>query len=253
MSEQERGQWVLEEEGSTAEAPEFVPATGVADPGAGGGEAGSSNGTPAAGESAGSPPNARAARWPFRTPVLVGVIAVIAVVGVAAWAFLAGPLRPTVELPKLKDLTVKEAAAALTPLKLKVVVKDGKVDPADDEANLWLVSDTEQPDPLHADDTVTLAVRTTLQGAAATCGAGKVEDEGRSLFLDMQGNDYGSGDLAYADVQCALKELGAPESTLTAMGQTRALDGRQSDEWDGLEASWRYHPDDGLDVIIEFA
>lgn len=267
MSEQERGQSVLEDGGipeaigsptlvgwSAATAPlEFVPPTAAADGGDGGSAARFSDGAPAAGESAGVQPNVRAARLPFKVPVLAGVIAVILVIGVAAWALLAGPLRPTVQLPKLKDLTVKEAAAALTPLKLNVAVKDGKVDPSDDEASLWLVSDTEQPNPLHADDTVTLAVRTTLQAAAATCGAGKVEDGGRSLFLDMGGEDYGSGDLAYADVQCVLKELGTPESTLTAMGQTRALDGRQSDEWDGLEASWRYHPDDGLDVIVTFA
>lgn len=186
-------------------------------------------------------------------PVVAGVLTLAVAIGVAAWAFLAGPLRPTIELPRLTDLTVTDAVAALEPLKLTVIVKDDLVDPVGEEADLWLVSDNQQPDPLHADDTVTLTVRTILQDAADACGAGQAEDGGRSLFLDMEGEDLGSGTLAYADVQCVLEELETPASTLNAMGQTRALDGRQSDEWNGLEASWSYHPDDGLDVIVKFA
>ena len=35
-----------------------------------------------------------------------------------------------------------------------------------------------------------------------------------------------------------------------ASGSTRALDGRQSATWAQFEASWTYHPDDGLDVLV---
>ncbi|WP_269142641.1 hypothetical protein [Georgenia yuyongxinii] len=35
------------------------------------------------------------------------------------------------------------------------------------------------------------------------------------------------------------------------MTSTRALDGRQTAEWDGVVATWSFHPDDGLDVILE--
>jgi hypothetical protein len=34
------------------------------------------------------------------------------------------------------------------------------------------------------------------------------------------------------------------------MEKTRALDGRQTASWSFIEASWTYHPDNGLDVII---
>jgi hypothetical protein len=34
------------------------------------------------------------------------------------------------------------------------------------------------------------------------------------------------------------------------MEQTRALDGRQSETWEDFSASWTYHPDNGLDVLI---
>ena len=31
----------------------------------------------------------------------------------------------------------------------------------------------------------------------------------------------------------------------------RALDGRQTGTWDDFEASWGYHPDDGINLVIE--
>lgn len=57
----------------------------------------------------------------------------------------------------------------------------------------------------------------------------------------------------YATMVCVLEELGAPASVEVAIGQTRALDGRQSDAWDGFEASWTYHPDNGASILIEHA
>lgn len=76
-------------------------------------------------------------------------------------------------------------------------------------------------------------------------------DDNKTLILDMEGDEAGSGLLPFEDVQCVLYALDTPSSTLTLMGSTRAMDGRQSDSWDGIEASWSYHPDNGLDVILE--
>ena len=57
------------------------------------------------------------------------------------------------------------------------------------------------------------------------------------------------------DWECLVDAAKAPQSTQMKMRETRALDGRQADNWtvDGtrVEASWNYHPDDGLDVIFE--
>ena len=30
----------------------------------------------------------------------------------------------------------------------------------------------------------------------------------------------------------------------------RALDGQQTDEWDGISARWTYHPEDGLHLVL---
>lgn len=52
-------------------------------------------------------------------------------------------------------------------------------------------------------------------------------------------------------VHCFLDELDAPESLKTKLGQTRALDGTQSAAWAEFEATWTYHPDSGLNLLVE--
>lgn len=97
--------------------------------------------------------------------------------------------------------------------------------------------------------------QTVLQKAADSCNAGEVKDDGKTLVFDMKGEDYGSGEGTFADWECLVDAAKAPQSTQMKMRETRALDGRQADNWtvDGtrVEASWNYHPDDGLDVIFE--
>jgi hypothetical protein len=74
-------------------------------------------------------------------------------------------------------------------------------------------------------------------------------DDDNSLTLDMEGNDE-YGRLEYNQVFCVLDKIGLPDSVDAQMGQTRALDGRQTATWDDITASWGYHPDSGLDMIL---
>ncbi len=53
------------------------------------------------------------------------------------------------------------------------------------------------------------------------------------------------------EVYCFLDKLNAPESLESKIGQTRALDGTQTASWGEFEASWTYHPDDGLNLLVE--
>lgn len=78
-----------------------------------------------------------------------------------------------------------------------------------------------------------------------------VGDDGLSLILDLEGEDYGSGDLSFFDLECILEQLNVTDVVFNSMLETRSLDGRQSGEWGDFKASWSYHPDDGLDVIVE--
>lgn len=95
-----------------------------------------------------------------------------------------------------------------------------------------------------------LATAPPLKTASTECTTGTLADENQTLVIDMAGEDYGSGTATYADVECVLDKLEAPQSILAKMGSTRALDGMQTADWSGYEATWTYHPDNGLDLIL---
>jgi hypothetical protein len=73
-------------------------------------------------------------------------------------------------------------------------------------------------------------------------------DDGHTVIVDSEGEDSPGGDIA--DVYTVLAALDAPESVIAQMGSTRALDGTRDAAWDGMTATWTYHPDDGLNLII---
>lgn len=90
-----------------------------------------------------------------------------------------------------------------------------------------------------------------LADASAKCGeVGQLGDGDKTLVLDMQGKKSGSGSMDIDEVKCVLAELKTPSYVLAQMDSTRALDGRETATWGAFEASWTYHPDDGLDVIV---
>lgn len=76
----------------------------------------------------------------------------------------------------------------------------------------------------------------------------QVLDEGKSLYLDGRGKE--SNGLSLDSLVCVMNALDVPDATLQRMSSTRALDGRQTDSFDGLSVEWSYHPDDGLDVLF---
>ncbi|TDW28941.1 hypothetical protein [Cryobacterium psychrophilum] len=78
-----------------------------------------------------------------------------------------------------------------------------------------------------------------------------VGDEGRSISMQSEGEEAVGAD--FEDLACVLLELDTPDSVISRIDSTRALDGRQTGTWDGFSASWGYHPDNGLDIVIETA
>lgn len=97
-----------------------------------------------------------------------------------------------------------------------------------------------------------------INQAVETCGIDPdgytVLDDGSAIELDTEGEDFlDSGTSNVVAYYCMLNELSVPEVTQQKMGRTRALDGTQSDTWDSLQASWSYHPDTGVNVLIEGA
>jgi hypothetical protein len=97
------------------------------------------------------------------------------------------------------------------------------------------------------------ALMTDLRYAYDLCSAGDLADDDHTLIIDVGGEAYGSGDDIVDGLACVLDALDTPQSVISQMESTRALDGMQTAEWDDFEASWTYHPDDGVDVIITLA
>lgn len=95
---------------------------------------------------------------------------------------------------------------------------------------------------------------TRLETAAELARGGEsafvtVTDEGHTLVIDGAGEVPGSG-AEVETIATVLVELDATDAVLTRMSSTRALDGMQEASWDGLTASWTFHPDEGLDIIV---
>ena len=69
-----------------------------------------------------------------------------------------------------------------------------------------------------------------------------------SLTLQAE-NESGRG-LSAPVFLCVLDELDAPASMRQRMLLTRAIDGTQEEQWGPYRATWTYHPDQGLNVVI---
>ena len=90
--------------------------------------------------------------------------------------------------------------------------------------------------------------------AVKSCNDGRTDtrlgDGGKTLIINASGDPIKS----IVDVQteaCILDYLKTPAAVRAHIEGTRALDGRQTDSWDGFTAAWTYHPDDGLNMTIE--
>lgn len=93
---------------------------------------------------------------------------------------------------------------------------------------------------------------TPLRAAYEKCGpkySFKLYDDDTSMEIDGKPAEAVHG-VTWEDTECILDALEAPKSIGARMSKTRALDGMQRGEWGDYEATWTYHPDDGLDVII---
>jgi hypothetical protein len=75
-------------------------------------------------------------------------------------------------------------------------------------------------------------------------------DDGYTLVIDHKGEDDVVG-VDYGTVLCVLDALDTPTSVRAQMDSTRALDGMRSGSWGDFTAVWSYHPDSGVNLIIE--
>lgn len=94
----------------------------------------------------------------------------------------------------------------------------------------------------------------TIEKAAKACDSALVvDDDGRSITFDTKGEeDYGDDDSTpLGSVDCMFTNLKVPDAIVERIEHTRALDGVQSADWDKYHASWSYHPDSGMFLVVE--
>ena len=76
--------------------------------------------------------------------------------------------------------------------------------------------------------------------------------ESQSLYLDGTGDDdYTSTDVTLTDIICVIGELDVPTPIVSRINNTNSTMGLVEDEFDGINISWTYHPDNGLDIYFK--
>lgn len=68
--------------------------------------------------------------------------------------------------------------------------------------------------------------------------------------MDGKGKEEVSGaDLT--DMVCVLSDVRIPDYVVSQIDDTRALDGRQTAEWEGNRGSSSYHSNSGLSMVLQ--
>ncbi|HEU5474873.1 MAG TPA: hypothetical protein VFV67_29870 [Actinophytocola sp.] len=75
-----------------------------------------------------------------------------------------------------------------------------------------------------------------------------IGDGGRTITL--QGKGETSPGLPWSQIECILDATRMPDSIRGRFGNTRAMDGMQTADWDKFSASWNYHPRSGVNLVI---
>lgn len=90
-----------------------------------------------------------------------------------------------------------------------------------------------------------------LEGAYEECATDdasqemlSLEDDGATLIVDSA-RSYN-----YDIAECVFESLEMSGGLNAKIGRTSAMMGAQEEVENGLEYTWTYHPDNGLDVII---
>lgn len=92
----------------------------------------------------------------------------------------------------------------------------------------------------------------TFTKAIESCGSPEgitIGDEGKTMTVDMMGEDEWSG-ASLDDTRCIIKAVGTPDYIIADIESTNSLAGRQDAEFEGISATWDYHPDNGLDITF---
>lgn len=96
--------------------------------------------------------------------------------------------------------------------------------------------------------------QTSLETAKEDCAADTADvhigDDGASMIISGVAAEEVEG-ANIVELLCIFDRVQVPDAVRSQISNTRALDGRQEAAWDDFTASWTYHPDSGMDLIIQ--
>lgn len=227
---------------------------------------------PKCGQSVASVPSATRLAKNRKLPILIGVAAAVLVVIIAI------VLIVTRDTP-VETVTLREKELTLAVGEHASLVYTVAPDDATDPTVTWSTSNeskaTVEDGTVYAVEEGTCTVTVSSNnGKTDTCfvtieSAGPdfeaifdeycdsawafVAADGSYLSIDTNPNnkdDYTDFE-AYLAISSVNSALGLPDALFEKIGQTRALDGRQTESYDELTVSWTYHPDNGLEIMYE--
>lgn len=68
--------------------------------------------------------------------------------------------------------------------------------------------------------------------------------------LVMEGEGEESDGVTFSTILCVLDELNIPDSVLTRISNTNSTMGLVEGSWGDYDATWSYHPDNGLFIHV---
>lgn len=88
----------------------------------------------------------------------------------------------------------------------------------------------------------------SLDACSVSSPYARLASDNTTLTLVAYGE--GANGLSQTDFRCILDQIDTPSSVRERMLITRAVDGTQDDVWGTYRATWTYHPEDGLNVVL---
>ena len=123
-------------------------------------------------------------------------------------------------------------------------------------------SGTSAPNPTPSAVTSSAPAEPLIQQASHSCRLDSSDyatlgDAGYTITLEGEPENhtnvadyYKVTGLTASQIACVLTALSVPDSVVSQMDATRAMDGMQKASWDKISATWTYHPDDGFRMIL---
>jgi hypothetical protein len=93
------------------------------------------------------------------------------------------------------------------------------------------------------------AKQSSLIAAVDSCNSSQyIAVDAGGLVMEGEGDE--SPGAPVADIMCVLGELGIPDSVVTRISNTNSTMGLVEGSWADYEATWSYHPDNGLFIHV---